>query len=625
VLALHHPVVNFSLRREVFFVTVGAIAGAFTMHAPWMLLDVLGASPYLITLITAARIVGSTEPLVGFLLHFFVSVVIGIVTGVFLHKVFKYNISAVPNGIVYGIIAGAIVFAVFAIPVSHLLLGPNTVETLVAFYGNMTFEEAEGLVSEGVLRKQAESFGIHIIWGITVGLVGSALTRRFGANYRCYVCKIEFSNIRTHRHHVEHVHENPSPAMRKVLILGGGYAGVNVLRRIQKRFEHDVNVSIEVVSESNFFLHTPMLPELATGTIEPRHIATPIRTFCRRARFYQARTTKVDLGSRTVTIQRDPDSELKMLTYDYLVLAVGSRTNFFGNSNIEKNALTIKSLPDATKIMNRMVSLLEDADQEPRMQKKLMTFVIVGGGFSGVETAGEINEFVRESASMFYRNIDPELIRVVLVASGKGILPEIGDLGDYAMGALRKAGVSIITGTKLVDATDDEAVLSDGTRLEYGMLVWAGGNLADDVVASLDAEHHRDGRVVVDKYLRVKGHNDVFAVGDCAYITDENGQPYPPTAQHAIREARTAANNLIEEVLGTAKMEAFSYNTKGSMAKIGRRDGVALLMGSRMTGFVAWFLWKQYYLFALPTFEKRLRVGTDWFVDLFAPRDITRI
>jgi NADH dehydrogenase len=131
--------------------------------------------------------------------------------------------------------------------------------------------------------------------------------------------------------------------------------------------------------------------------------------------------------------------------------------------------------------------------------------------------------------------------------------------------------------------------------------------------------------VVVDKYLRVKGHNDVFAVGDCAYITDENGQPYPPTAQHAIREARTAANNLIEEVLGTAKMEAFSYNTKGSMAKIGRRDGVALLMGRRMTGFVAWFLWKQYYLFALPTFEKRLRVGTDWFVDLFAPRDITRI
>jgi NADH:ubiquinone reductase (H+-translocating) len=551
--------------------------------------------------------------------------VIGIVTGVFLHKVIKYNISAVPNGMVYGVIAGGIVFAVFAIPVSHLLLGPNTVETLVAFYGNITVEDAMDLVSKGVLRKQAESFGIHMIWGLTVGLVGSVLTRRFGANYRCYVCKIEFSNIRTHRHHTEHVHENPSPAMRKMLILGGGYAGVNVLRRIQKRFEHEVNVSIEMVSESNFFLHTPMLPELATGTIEPRHIATPIRTFCKRARFYQARTTKVDLGSRTVTMQRSPDSELKMLTYDYLVLAVGSRTNFFGNSNIEKNALTIKSLPDATKIMNKMISLLEDADQEPRMQKRLMTFVIVGGGFSGVETAGEINEFVRESASMFYRNIDPELIRVVLVASGEGILPEIGDLGGYAMEALRKAGVVVITGTKLVDATEDEAVLSDGTRLEYGMLVWAGGNLVDDVVSSLDAEHHRDGRVVVDRYLRVKGHNDVFAVGDCAYITDESGQPYPPTAQHAIREARTAADNLIEEVLGTAKMKAFSYNTKGSMAKIGRRDGVALLMGHRMTGFAAWLLWKQYYLFALPTFEKRLRVGMDWFVDLFAPRDITRI
>ena len=244
----------------------------------------------------------------------------------------------------------------------------------------MTLIEADEVVQENLLSSLLDSLFMHLIWGITLGVISSLMTRKMGANYRCYKCDIEFANIQTYHKHVEYVHENPTTAEKKILILGGGYAGVNVLKRIQNYFESDVDVSISLVSDSNFFLHTPMLPEMATGTIEPRHIATPIRKFCKRARFYQAKVKDIDLNSKKVTIQRHLDGNQTTLSYDYLVLAVGNQTNFFGNQNIEQNSITIKSLDDAIKIRNHIISVLEDADQESdaSLQSKLVTFVVVG-------------------------------------------------------------------------------------------------------------------------------------------------------------------------------------------------------------------------------------------------------
>lgn len=303
--------------------------------------------------------------------------------------------------------------------------------------------------------------------------------------------------------------------MKKIVILGGGYAGIGVLNIIQKKFENDINVSIDLVSESNFFLHTPMLPEMATGTIEPRHIATPIRKFCKRAQFHQARVTDISLDSKQVTIQRMLDKTQKStLQYDYLVLAMGGRTNFFGNDSIEEHSFTIKSLDDAIQIRNHIITMLEDADQEadPLKQKKLMTFVVVGGGFSGVETVGELNDFVRESCTKFYRNIPQDNIHIILVAAGEKILPEIGSLGEYTKYALQRAGVTVLTNTRLQSVSADEANFDNRKEIPTNTVIWAGGNTVDDAIKKLDTKHHKSGIVVVDRQLKLESHPEIFAL-----------------------------------------------------------------------------------------------------------------
>jgi len=623
-----HPIVNFSLRKEVFFVAIGSIVGAFTMHLPRIFLDLIGDSSYHVMLLVFASVVNSSQPEVGLVLHFFVATIIGIVTGVFLHRVLRFNISRIPKGLAYGLISGIVVFVVFAIPVSQIFLGPNTIEIISEINPEMTAIQAAQEVEQSFVSQMLNSLFMHIIWGLTLGIISSLLTRKIGANYLCQVCNIEFSNLRTYEHHKKYVHENPSPKMKRILILGGGYAGVGVLNKIQKKFETDVNVSIKLVSESNFFLHTPMLPEMATGTIEPRHIATPIRRFCKRAQFHQAKVVDLSLDSRQVTIQRMSDETQNTMSYDYLVLAMGGKTNFFGNTNIEKYSFTIKSLDDAIQIRNHVISMLEDADQETEQtkQQKLMTFVVVGGGFSGVETVGEINDFVRESSKKFYRNISQDNIKIILVSADEKILPEIGDLGEYSKLSLIKAGVAIYTNTKLEDMSYDSAILNTGEEIPTKTVIWAGGNTVDNVIEKLDSEHHKSGRLVVSRQLKIKDHPEVFALGDCAYAVDHrSGKPYPPTAQHAIRQANTVAKNLENQIKEVEEQYDFVYDTKGSMAKIGKYDGVALLLGHEFRGIVAWFIWKQYYLSTLPTFEKRVRVGLDWFIDLFFPRDITRL
>ena len=623
-----NPIVNFSLRKEVFFVVVGSIVGAFTMHLPIMFSDLIGDSSYNVWLLVAAKIVNSSQPEIGLALHFFVATVIGIVTGIFLLKVLRFNISRIPRGLAYGIISGIVVFTVFAIPVSQIFLGPNTIEVLSEINPDMSSLQIAQEMERGFLNQMLNSLFMHVVWGVTLGMISSLLTRKIGANYLCQVCNIEFSNIRTYEHHKENVHVNPSPNLKKILILGGGYAGVGVLNKIQKAFENNVDVNIELVSESNFFLHTPMLPEMATGTIEPRHIATPIRRFCKRAQFHQAKVIDISLDSKQVTIQRMSDESQRILFYDYLVLAMGGKTNFFGNSNIEKNSFTIKSLDDAIKIRNHIISMLEDADQETDtiLQQKLMTFVVVGGGFSGVETVGEINDFVRESAKKFYRNISHENIKIILVSAGDKVLPEIGNLGEYAKQALQKAGVTVYINTRLNDISNNIATLNNGEKISSATVIWAGGNTVEDVIQKLNAKHHTSGRLVVNKQLRLEDNSEVFALGDCAFSVDtRSGNPYPPTAQHAIRQAKTVAKNLENKINGMGVQHDFIYDTKGSMAKIGKKDGVALLMGREFRGVIAWFIWKQYYLSTLPTNEKKIRVGLDWFIDLFFPRDITRL
>jgi NADH dehydrogenase len=409
--------------------------------------------------------------------------------------------------------------------------------------------------------------------------------------------------------------------------LGGGFAGISVLRQLEKVFKNK-NVKITLVNEDNFFLFTPMLPELASGIIHPSDISIPLRMFCKNSKFIQAKVSSIDLQKKLVAITRTFDGKMKVLEYDYLVVALGSRTNFFGNKRIEKNSFTVKTIQDAIAIKTHLIHMLEIADSEENqaIQEKLLTVVVVGAGFAGVETIGELNDFVRDSARSYYKNISLNNINMILISANGIILPELGEeLGQKAYQALQKAGIRIIPNTKAVDAGDDFVFLGNGEIIPCATLIWTAGVTTDPVITNLECEH-KSGKIVVNDYLQLPDNPNVFALGDCAAISDKKtGGFYPPTAQHALRESKIVAHNLKCAVLGNGSKKQFNYESKGMMAAIGGRDGIAKISGHKITGTPAWFVWKTYYLTMLPTFEKKLKVAMDWTVNLFFKRDITLV
>jgi NADH dehydrogenase len=429
------------------------------------------------------------------------------------------------------------------------------------------------------------------------------------------------------------------------LILGGGFAGVQVLRDLQKDFQDDVGIEITLVSRDNFFLFTPMLPEVSSGMIETRNILTPVRTFCNRARFYEAYVDSIDLKNREVVIThfignqiRPVDRRYHKLKYDYLVMSLGSEINFFGINDLEEHAFTIKNISDAIQIRNHIINMLEQADVEHgdlELKKSLMTFVVIGGGFSGVEIVGELNDFVRDSIKHFYHNIESLDARVILVNSSRRILPEVTeDLSEFALQRIRKSGVEVFLNTRLTAVGTNDVKLSDDTEISTYTVIWAGGSKPNPLLSCLACEHDKSGRVMTDNFLQVDGYNDsVFALGDCASVMDPNtNRPCPPTAQHALRQAKVVANNISyliahKDKKGSKTMnkKTFDYKTKGMMALIGKRNGVGIIFGYKIHGFLAWAIWRFYYLSTLPTVQKKLRVMVDWFIDLLFKRDVTRL
>jgi NADH dehydrogenase len=415
---------------------------------------------------------------------------------------------------------------------------------------------------------------------------------------------------------------------KKILILGGGFAGISVLQQLQKIFKNDKNVKISLVNEDNFFLFTPMLPEIASGILHPSDISIPLRMFCKNEKFYQAKVSSIDIKNNLVAITRTFDGKVKVLNYNYLVIALGSTTNYYGNKRIEKNSFTMKTIQDAIAIKSHVIHMMEIADQEDdnTTQEKLMTLVVVGGGFAGVETIGELNDFVRESTRHFYRNIDQNNIKMVLISANDGILPELDPIiAKKATESMQKSGIRIIPNTKAVDAGDDFVLLGNGELIPCSTLIWTAGVTIDSVVSCLDCEH-KAGRIVVDNHLRVPKYENVFVLGDCASITDtKTGNNYPPTAQHASQESKTVSHNLRAAITGKGQDKEFNYESKGMMAVIGKRNGIASVFGCKISGTIAWVIWKTYYLTMLPTFEKKCKVAIDWTVNLFFKRDITLV
>ena len=643
--------VDFSLRREVFFVVIGAILGAITMVVPITFLYTGLGLPYYLTWMAFGHVLGvysSSSIITGISIHLITAISIGIAVGVFLYKTGILNISKLSNGILYGLLAGSIVFVVFFIPVYQFILAPEITRTIDAMKVTTTSQSKEYAATPITTTttpqyQYANNFIvvmivwllIHLLFGTVLGGVSSSISIRFGSRFRCAKCDISFSRIDSLQKHIQLVHGTTPIQLKRILILGGGFGGIEVLRQLQKAFQDDVDVDITLVSRDNFFLFTPMLPEVSSGMIETRHILTPVRTFCNRAKFYEADVDAIDLKNKHVVIAHAIGKQTRShtLEYDYLVLALGGKTNFFGMTEAANNALTIKSIGDAIVLRNHIISMLEQADiehEDIKLRKSLMTFVIVGGGFSGVEAAGELNDFVRESIYHFYHNLDRIDVRVILVNSGDRILPEVTeDLAQFALQHLRKNGVEVMLNTRLIGATQDMVKLNNDSLISCNTLIWAGGVLPDKLIGSLPCDHDKSGRIVANKYLEIDGYeNSAFVVGDCACVTDPHtGSPYPPTAQHALRQAKVATKNIIFVINGKPgdRKIIFDYKTKGVMALIGKRNGVGILLGLKVHGFTAWWLWRLYYLGNLPTTEKKLRVTVDWIIDLFFKRDVTRL
>ena len=412
---------------------------------------------------------------------------------------------------------------------------------------------------------------------------------------------------------------------KRILILGGGFGGLYTALELEKTIARQPDIEVTLVNRENFILFTPMLHEVAASDIDLTHIVNPIRKMLHHVNFFHAEVQNINLENKTVRVAHSKDAHVHELPYDHLVLALGCTTNFFNLPNLEQTAFTMKSLGDAIRVRNHLIEDLEAADFEcaAGQRNQLLTVVVAGGGFSGVETIAGINDFLR-GATRWYKHLSQRQIRLVLVHPGPVILPELGErLGAYTQKKLAARGVEIHVNTRVAAVRDGNVELNNGTVIPTCTLIWTAGTSPHPLTGMLPCPTER-GRVKANEYLQAEGWPGVWALGDCACVPDpETGKPYPPTAQHAIRQGKVVARNILAEINGGVK-QPFRFKTLGLLAAIGRRTGVANVLGFQFSGLLAWIMWRSIYLSKLPRLEKKARVALDWALDLFFSKDLVQ-
>jgi NADH dehydrogenase len=423
---------------------------------------------------------------------------------------------------------------------------------------------------------------------------------------------------------------------QRIVILGGGFAGMETALRLEELLREDRSVSITLVSETNALLFTPMLAEVAGSSLEPSHISTPLRSSLHRTEFIRGHVREIDSEVRRVMVADSAgdsgSASLREIRYDHLVLALGAVSNYLGMANVEKLAFNFKSLLDAIRIRNHIIEMFERADREPdaSVRAPLLTFVVAGGGFAGVELAGAINDFAHGILAD-YPSLRAAELNTVLVHSRDRILPELSEsLGRYAQQKMQARGVQFHLNARLTGAEPGVVILSDAV-IRAATLVWTAGTAPNPLVKSLPVERDKRGAVLVDATLAVPGHPGLWALGDCAAVTDsKTGKPCPPTAQFALREANVLAMN-IQAALAGRPGRPFHFDSLGALCVVGHQTACAELSipfargrTMRFSGLLAWVMWRTIYLGKLPGWERRIRVLMDWNIELFFPRDIVQ-
>ncbi len=413
---------------------------------------------------------------------------------------------------------------------------------------------------------------------------------------------------------------------KRIVILGGGFGGIYTALHLEKALKRRGDFEILLINKENYFVFQPMLAEVVSGSVGILDTVSPIRRMLPRTDLHVREVESIDPGNRTITTTPGFNRRPNVIHYDHLVLALGNVTDFRGLRGLPEHAIPFKNLSDALYIRNHVIHVLEEAAIEhanKRLRRQLLTFVVAGGGFSGVEVVAEINDFVR-AVIRNYPQIDASEVRVVLLHAQDRILPELdGKLALYAQKILARRGVEIQLNTRLEAATGEEAILSGGMRIPTKTLISTVPSSPNPLIDALELPKER-GKLKVDSSLCVEGTNNVWALGDCAFVPMSDGGICPPTAQFAIRQAKTAAHNIVSTIRGSER-RLFQFKELGKLGVLGHRTAVAEVFGMNVSGFLAWFLWRTIYLMKLPGWGRRLKVAAAWTFDLFLPPELVQL
>jgi len=414
----------------------------------------------------------------------------------------------------------------------------------------------------------------------------------------------------------------------RVVILGGGFAGVYAALELEKAVARGEDLEIVLVNKENYFVFQPMLPEVISGTIGLLDVVSPIRRLLPRTDLHVREVESIDLEAKVVITSPGFRPHPHEIRFDHLVLALGSVTDFRGLRGLAEHAFPFKNLGDALALRNHVIRALDEASIErddESLRRQLLTFVVAGGGFSGVEVVAELNDFVRAVARS-YPALDPREIRVVLLHSGERILPEVApSLAVFAQDILMRRGVEVRFKTALEAATGDAAILRGGESIPTKTLVSTVPSFPHPLLERLPLAKGKNGRLLASGHLQAEGRADVWTLGDCAVVPMADGSPSPPTAQHATRQAAVLAHNIVASRRG-ALLRTFDFKGLGKMGSLGHRSAVAELPGGiKVSGFVAWWIWRTIYLTKLPGWGRRLRVASSWTLDLFLPPELVQL